>query len=205
MSTPGTLGVYRLEAELGSGAMGKVWRATGPAGPVAVKVIHPHLLESPGFFKRFLREAELGKSVVHPNVVRTLDVDAITVGGTQQNFLVMEYVEGQTLRGLLEELTRVPEELCRHIGREMAKGLAAIHAAGAVHRDLKPENVLITKEHAVKVMDLGVAQLAGESLRLSRSAMNAAHCSWGMRNSGYISRQLSPSTANCAKKFRSSW
>ncbi|MCU0727062.1 MAG: tetratricopeptide repeat protein [Planctomycetes bacterium] len=160
-----TLGSYRLDAELGSGAMGKVYRATGPAGTVAVKVVHPHLLESPGFFKRFLREAELGMSVVHPNVVRTLDCDALGA----DHFLVMEYVEGQTLRGLLEELARVPEELCRHIGREMAKGLGAIHAAGAVHRDLKPENVLITQDHAVKIMDLGVARLADETLRLSRS------------------------------------
>ena len=81
--------------------------------------------------------------------------------GVTHHFLVMEYVEGQTLRGLLTELGRVPEELCRHIGREITKGLEAIHAAGAVHRDLKPENVLITEDQVVKVMDLGVAKTAG--------------------------------------------
>src|SRR3990172_4169430 len=81
----------------------------------------------------------------------------------------MEYVEGQTLRALLDELGTVPEELCRHVGREVAKGLVAIHAAGVVHRDLKPENVLITKDHVVKVMDLGVARLADEAMRLSQS------------------------------------
>jgi tetratricopeptide (TPR) repeat protein len=171
------LGPYRLDRELGAGGMGKVWAARAEkrvpgldAGAVvALKVVHPHLLETPGFFKRFLREAEIGKAVVHENVVRTYDCDAIAVGGSQQHFLVMEYVEGQTLRGLLAELERVPEELCRHIGREVAKGLTAIHAVGVVHRDLKPENVLITKDHAVKVMDLGVARLADESLRLSQS------------------------------------
>ena len=108
---------------------------------VALKVVHSHLLETPGFFKRFLREAQIGQRVQHENVVRTLDVDAITLDGVQFNFLVMEYVEGQTLRALLEELDRVPEELCRHIGREVAKGLAAIHAAGVVHRDMKPEKI----------------------------------------------------------------
>jgi tetratricopeptide (TPR) repeat protein len=145
--------------------MGKVYRATGPEGPVALKIVHPHLLETPGFFKRFLREAEIGRRVEHANVVRTLDCDALS----GHHFLVMEYVEGQTLRELLHDLERVPEELCRHVGREVARGLAAIHAAGVVHRDLKPENVLITLEHVVKVMDLGVARLQDEAIRLSQA------------------------------------
>ncbi len=172
-----TLGPYRLLAELGSGGMGKVYRAKvegrAPgikAGTeVALKVVHPHLLDEPGFFKRFLREAEIGKRIVHENVVRTFDADAIRVEGEPVHFLVMEYVEGQTLRSLLAELGRVPEELCRHIGREAAKGLAAIHAGGVVHRDVKPENILITREHVVKVMDLGVARLVQEHLRLSQT------------------------------------
>ena len=122
------LGPYQLLTELGSGGMGKVYRAE-VAGPVpgldtgravALKVIHAHLLETPGFFKRFLREADIGRTIEHENVVRTYDCDALLHDGTQQNFLVMEYVEGQTLRDLLEELERVPEELCRHIGREDA-------------------------------------------------------------------------------------
>jgi len=164
-----TLGAYRIESELGSGGMGTVWLATGDGHRYAIKVIHSHLLESPGFFKRFLREAEIGQAVRHPNVVRCYDADALMVDGEQQNFLVMEYVEGQTLRDLLEELERVPEELCRHIGREVAKGLAAIHEAGVIHRDLKPENVLITPQHEIKIMDLGVARLADEAIRLSQS------------------------------------
>src|SRR5215471_4206045 len=118
----GTLGPYRLERELGAGGMGKVYAARvegrvprlDVGARVALKVVHPHLLETPGFFKRFLREAEIGKAVVHENVVRTFDADAVAVGGAQHHFLVMEYVEGQTLRALLAELERVPEELCRH-------------------------------------------------------------------------------------------
>ncbi len=167
------LGPYRIESELGSGGMGKVYAAVVDARVpgltegtrVAVKVVHPHLLEVPGFFKRFLREAELGKTVRHPNVVRTYDCDATG----EQHFIAMEYVEGQTLRELLEELERVPEELCRHIGQEVAKGLSAIHDAGVIHRDMKPDNVLITADHVVKVMDLGVARLADEAIRLSQT------------------------------------
>jgi serine/threonine-protein kinase len=171
------LGPYRLDRELGSGGMGKVYAATltreaagmSPGTTVALKVVHPHLLETEGFFKRFLREADIGKSVRHDNVVRTLDCDQLVSGGQPNAYLVMELVEGQTLADLQRELDRVPEELCRHVAREICKGLAAIHDAGVVHRDLKPENVLITPDHVVKVMDLGVARLADEALRLSQS------------------------------------
>jgi len=172
-----TLGAYRLGAKLGEGGMGAVYRAvplradraTGDDFDVAVKVVHAHLLSRPGSFKRFLREAEIGRAVRHPNVVATLDADAAEVGGHVVHFLAMEFVEGQTLRQLLDELGRVPEGLCRHVGREVARGLAAIHAAGVVHRDLKPENVLITKDQIVKVMDLGVARPAGDEARLSQT------------------------------------
>jgi serine/threonine-protein kinase len=163
------LGPYRIDRELGSGGMGKVYAATGADGAVALKIVHPHLLEMPGFFKRFLREAQLGQSIRHENVVRTLDCDQEFSDGKPQCFLVMEYVEGQTLSELLRELERVPEELCRHVAREICKGLAAVHDAGVVHRDLKPENVLITPDHVVKVMDLGVAKLSDEAMKLSQS------------------------------------
>jgi tetratricopeptide (TPR) repeat protein len=171
-----TLGPYRLEKELGAGGMGAVYLATATedaagvkAGTkVAIKVVHPHLLERGGFFKRFMREAEIGRSVRHESVVRTFDVDALSVDGKQINFMVMEYVEGKTLRALLDELKTVPETLLREIARQVASGLAAIHAAGIVHRDLKPENVLITPDHVVKVMDLGVARLMEESVALTR-------------------------------------
>jgi tetratricopeptide (TPR) repeat protein len=148
--------------------MGKVYLARN-GQRVALKVLHPHLLESQEAVERFRREAEVGQRVQHDNVVRTLDVGSAVIGGSTHHYLVMEYVEGQTLRGLLKELGRVPEELCRHIGREIAKGLEAIHAAGVVHRDLKPENVLITEEHVVKVMDLGVARLQDAAFKLSQT------------------------------------
>jgi serine/threonine protein kinase len=154
------LGPYVIEEELGSGGMGKVYSATvGGRTPgldvgtrVALKIVHPHLLEVPGFFMRFMREANLGASIRHENVVATLLCDQLVVDGVPNAFLVMEYVEGQDLRGLLGELDTVPEELCRHIAREIAKGLGAVHAGGVVHRDIKPENVLITAEHVVKIM-----------------------------------------------------
>jgi tetratricopeptide (TPR) repeat protein len=163
------LGPYLVRDELGTGGMGTVFRAEGPDGTVALKVLHRHLLTAPDAFKRFLREAELGRKVNHANVVRTREIDAVDLDGETVHFLVMDYVEGQTLRELLEELGKVPEELCRHITASIADALVAIHAVGAVHRDLKPENVLLTPEHTVKVMDLGVALVFDEAIRLSQT------------------------------------
>ena len=160
-SVPSEIGSYRILERIGAGAMGTVYSAAPAVAPesrVALKVVHPHLLARPGFFKRFLREAQLGKSVRHENVVRTLDADAVRVGAETVHFLVMEHVEGQTLSGLLEELGTVPEAILREVARQMASGLAAIHAAGIVHRDLKPENALITADQRVRIMDLGIAR-----------------------------------------------
>jgi len=148
--------------------MGTVYRAEDDEGRVvAIKALHPHLLSARGAFKRFVREARLGREIEHPNVVRTLDADATLVGDRPVHFIVMEYVEGQTLDALVRELGSVPEELCRHIGQQVTDALAAIHAKGAVHRDLKPANVIITPDHEVKVMDLGVALLVDEAIKLT--------------------------------------
>ena len=168
------LGPYRVLRSLGSGAMGTVYLAEGEEGErVALKVVHPHLLERRGFFRRFEREAEAGKRVDHPNVVRTHRTELQVVGGTPYCFLVMEYVEGRTLRALLEDLGTVPEALVREIARQAAEGLQAIHEAGVVHRDVKPENVLITDDHRVRIMDLGVARIQDASVGLTKEGQFA--------------------------------
>jgi len=175
------VGPYRVISELGSGGMGTVYLAEVAertpvldAGQrVALKIVHPHLIATPGFFKRFLREAELGKQVRHENVVRTLDVDATLVDDTQINYMVLEYVEGRSLRDLLRDLGTVPEALLREISLQMAAGVEAIHSEGVVHRDLKPENVLITDDHRIRIMDLGVAKLQEASVALTREGQFA--------------------------------
>jgi tetratricopeptide (TPR) repeat protein len=168
------VGTLRLLEELGTGGMGTVYLAETedePGKKVAVKVIHPHLVNTPRGRKRFLREGEIGRRIRHRNVVATYGVDELELDGKPALYLTMEYVEGQTLRSLLSELGRVPEELCRHVGTEVVKALTAVHAVGVVHRDLKPENVLVTRDQVVKVMDLGIARLEDETIGLSQTGM----------------------------------
>ncbi|MHC5051245.1 MAG: protein kinase domain-containing protein, partial [Planctomycetota bacterium] len=175
------LGPYRLLAELGSGGMGTVHAAEvveavpglEAGSRVAIKVVHPHLLSTSGFFKRFLREAELGRKVIHENVVRTFDVDATEFEGKVVHYMVLEYVEGRSLRDLLKDLGTIPEGLLREIALQTTAGLAAIHEAGIVHRDLKPENVLITDDHEVRIMDLGVAKLQEASIAITKEGQFA--------------------------------
>ncbi len=159
-------GPYRIERELGSGGMGSVFAASDANGTrVALKLVHPHLMARPGFKERFLREAEVGRRIDHPNVIRTLDAGEID----GQPYIALEFVEGQTLGELRVELGRVSETLCRHIGTLAARGLAAIHAQGVVHRDVKPENVLITADHEVRLMDLGLARSEAGLDRMTRT------------------------------------
>ncbi len=162
------LGPYEIVREVGCGAMGAVYLGRAGAERVALKVIHEHLVREPRFFKRFEREAEAGSRVRHPNVVRTLDHGTSAAGDLPLCYLVMEFVEGRTLRSLLRELRTVPEALLLEIARQTTAGLAAIHEAGIVHRDLKPENVLITNDDRIRIMDLGIARITDAASTLTR-------------------------------------
>ncbi len=164
-----SLGRYLIQDFLGRGGMGRVYRAQGPDGDVALKLIHPQYLEQEDFLRRFLLEAGAGKRVRHPNVVRTKGVEIVPFGDLQQALLVMEYVPGRTLLQWQLDEGRAPDTLLREIAAGLAAGLQAIHGAGVIHRDLKPENVMLTSDRRVKIMDLGVARLRTDEVRLSRT------------------------------------
>jgi len=167
--------------------MGRVYAATAlreaPGVPadsrVALKVVHPHLLFEPGYVDRFLHEAEVGRRVRHPNVVRTFDADSIELDGETVQFLVMEFVEGRNLREILEDAGPASEPILREIALQAASGLAAIHEHKIVHRDLKPENILITAHHEVRIMDLGVARMLEATLTASSGAQFAGSMLYG--------------------------
>lgn len=167
------LGPYVLDQELGSGGMGAVWRASGPAGPVALKLIRESEIEGRDAIDRFRREASIGLRVRHENVVRTLDVGEGWMSGgegaeARVHYIALELVPGRTLQSLLFQHRSLPESLCRRAGAAVARGLGAIHAVGAIHRDVKPDNVVMSDEGAVKIIDLGVARSTRDEMRMTR-------------------------------------
>src|SRR4030088_2917127 len=153
--TSGTkLGPYEIVAPLGAGGMGEVYRArdTRLDRIVAIKILPSHLSENPEAKQRFDREARTISSLNHPNICSLYDV------GHQDgiDYLVMEYLEGETLADRLRKGPLPVEQVLKY-GIEICEGLERAHRSGVVHRDLKPGNIMLTKRGA-KLMDFGLAK-----------------------------------------------
>jgi len=150
------LGPYEILSPLGAGGMGEVYRArdTRLDRTVAVKILPPHLSEQPEARERFEREARAVSSLNHANICQLYDV------GRQEgvHYLVMEYLEGETLATRLIRGPLPLEQVLRY-GAEIADGLDKAHRSGVVHRDLKPGNIMLTRSGA-KLMDFGLAKTA---------------------------------------------
>jgi serine/threonine protein kinase len=153
--TSGTkLGPYEIQSLLGAGGMGEVYRAcdTRLRRTVAIKILPEHLGDSPEARLRFDREAQALSSFSHPNICQLYDVGE--QDGTR--FLVMEYLEGETLAARLRK-GPLPLEQVLKIGIEMCESLEKAHRSGVLHRDLKPGNIMLTKS-GTKLMDFGLAK-----------------------------------------------
>jgi eukaryotic-like serine/threonine-protein kinase len=157
-----TIGKYKVLERIGAGGMGAVYLCEHEQmrRRVAVKVLPDAAAQDPSIFQRFQREARAGAAIDHPNVVRVYDVDA----DGKRHFIVMEYVDGQTLHELVarEGPLDVPRA-CNFI-RQAAEGLQHAHETGLIHRDVKPANILVDKQGVVKVLDLGLARFAHDTL-----------------------------------------
>jgi len=153
--TSGTkLGPYEIQSPLGAGGMGEVYRAkdTRLDRIVAIKVLPTHLSSDPDLKQRLEREAKAISALQHPNICTLYDI------GTQGDaeFLVMEYLDGQTLAERLQKGS-LPVEQVLKIATEVAQALEKAHQQGIIHRDLKPANIMLTKAGA-KLMDFGLAK-----------------------------------------------
>jgi uncharacterized protein YndB with AHSA1/START domain/tRNA A-37 threonylcarbamoyl transferase component Bud32 len=152
---------------LGQGGMGVVYKGRQPLldRHVAIKIVRPELLGETGSVERFLREARTLARLRHPYIVTVHDVGKVD----QLYYLVMEYVEGQSLRQLLSEKSVAEQDAVEFVP-QMAEALQHAHESGVVHRDIKPENVLVDDRGRVRLVDFGLATLFGPAARPSADA-----------------------------------
>src|ERR671915_136211 len=161
---------YRLERLLGSGGMGAVYLAThlGTERYVALKLISPQFMRNREFVERFKREARAAGRLRHPNVVDVTDFGFAHVKQGEVAYLVMEYLDGCTLADVLAEERRLPLEWVADILEQVCSAVHEAHQQGIVHRDLKPDNIWLEPNrrggYTIKVLDFGVAKMAGAAL-----------------------------------------
>ncbi|MDQ6892616.1 MAG: serine/threonine protein kinase, partial [Acidobacteriota bacterium] len=169
-------GAYEVLEELGSGGMGKVYRAKNVMLEriVALKTLSPFLSSDQAFVQRFLKEARVAARLNHPNIVQIYDFGCVE----GIHYLAMEYVDGQSLRALLKH-GRLSEFESIQIVRQAARALGVAHALGIVHRDVKPDNLMLTRKGELKLVDLGIAKRVdeeqGQALTQTGQAVGTPH------------------------------
>ena len=165
---------YQLIRQVANGGMASIYEAidTRLDRKVAVKIMHPHLAQDDAFVSRFIREAKAAAALSHPNIVAVQD-QGWNQNGVPAVFLVMELIEGDTLREYLNERGRFDIKDALNFLVPILSALSAAHSLGIVHRDVKPENILISKEGRIKIADFGLArgELIGSTMTAESSVI----------------------------------
>jgi serine/threonine-protein kinase len=159
----------RIIAKLGTGGMGSVWLAEhfGLGRKVAVKILPPEMGRDPEYVARFMREATTAGRMEHPNIVQIHDVGY----AEGRHFIVMQYVDGESLATVVENLGAMDPRDAAKIAAGMLRGLQHAHDEGVVHRDVKPDNVLIAKGDEPKLLDFGLAIETETALQITKDGM----------------------------------
>jgi dienelactone hydrolase len=161
-----TISHFRILEKLGEGGMGVVYKAhdTRLDRPVALKFLPPDLTRDPEARERFIHEAKAASALRHPNICTIHDIDETE---DHQLFICMDLYEGETLKKKIER-GPLPIDEAVGLAMQVARGLAKAHEAGMVHRDIKPANIMVTKDGEAKIVDFGLAKLAGRT-RLTKT------------------------------------
>lgn len=167
-------GRYHILENIGGGGMAHVYRAHDVILDriVAVKVLQPQYSNDEQFIKRFRREAQAATSLAHPNVVTIYDV------GEEENiyYIVMEYIEGSTLKEYIQNQKKLPLEEAIHIMQQILSAISHAHVNHIIHRDIKPHNILISKDKEAKVTDFGIARaMSSATITHTNSVMGSVH------------------------------
>ncbi|MBW2344678.1 MAG: serine/threonine protein kinase, partial [Deltaproteobacteria bacterium] len=167
------IGNVRITSEIGEGSMGMLYLAehVNVGKPFAVRHLAPELAQNQMYRERFIKEAKALAQLKHDNIVRIYEV----IEKEGNLFLVMEYVDGDTLDSILKNRGVLPEKEALSITKGILKGLNYTHSKGVIHKDIKPSNIIRTKQDVVKIMDFGIALMArGGRLTKTGKVMGAA-------------------------------
>src|SRR5277367_2630351 len=181
------LGPYEIHSQIGAGGMGEVYRARDSrlGREVAIKILPESFATDAERLRRFEQESQAVATLNHPNILAIYDV------GTRDGapYLVSELLEGESLRAVLEK-GPIPQRKAVEYAVQIANGLAAAHDKGIVHRDLKPDNLFVCRDGRVKILDFGLAKLAGKAgAEADGATMTSSHTAAGvvMGTASYMS------------------
>jgi serine/threonine-protein kinase len=161
---------YEIKAVLGMGGMGVVYRAwDGQLGEsVAIKMLRTDAMQAePDALERFKQEIRLARRITHRNVVRTHDIGE----ADGLYFITMEFVEGQSLKHLIQARGSLPVNVVLTVGKQLCRALEVAHEQGVIHRDIKPQNLIVEPSGTLKVMDFGIARLAKRTRGMTQAGM----------------------------------
>ncbi len=169
---------YEIIEEVGVGGMAVVYKALDTVlnRYVAVKVLKNEYMEDQDFLRKFAMEAQSAASLTHPNIVSVFDVGSSYVDGRKYNYIVMEYVDGKTLKDIIDEKQILPIEDIVNYGVQIANALECAHKNGIIHRDIKPHNMLIDKSNNLKATDFGIARISSSAtLTYTSTVLGTVH------------------------------